>query len=247
MSRRRSYIADLTCEHSKTGYCDPCWVAALARGLTSAEWDQLHRYAVEQMYPTYHAKPIKIPPPPKPAPRWNGTAVEVIGVKIRESIEEKDQRKIGTWIGGGGHGYGIVATDGKRMLAVPAVDPQRLSGAVDYLGTEMYATWITLPAGCDLALRRVMAIYDSTTRHAIVTCRWDGAELRLETRDTWVGSASEGIPVDAAPSPPAEVGLDGRWLGEVLRGPIALGIGTDCVMLRPLDDSWRYVQMGYRA
>lgn len=244
--RRRSYTPDLTCEHSKTGYCDPCWRAALARGLTPAEWDQLHRYAVDQMYATYHARPIKIPAAPKPAPQWNGTAIDVIRGKISESIEDKDRHKISTWIGGGGNGYAIVATDGARMLAVPAADPKRLSGAVEYLGLELYPTWIPLPAGCDLALRRVMTIYDTSTRHALVHCTWTGAELRLETKDTWVGSATEGIPVDGAPSTPAEVSLDGRWLGEVLRGPIQLGIGTNCVMLRPADDSWRYVQMGYR-
>lgn len=243
--RRRSYVADLTCEHSKTGYCDPCWRAALARGLTPAEWDQLHRYAVDQMYASYHAKPIKIPAAPKPAPCWNGTAIESLSARIRDTIEEKDRHKIGKWIGSGGHGYAIVATDGARMLAVRAVDPPSLGGA-EYLGTELYPTWIPLPAGCDLALRRVMTIYDTSTRHALVRCTWTGAELRLETKDTWVGSAAEGIPVDGAPSTPAEVCLDGRMLSEVLRGPIQLGIGTNCVMLRPADDSWRYVQMGYR-
>lgn len=246
MSRRRSYVADLVCEHNSTGYCISCWRAALVRGLTPAEWDQLHRQAADQMYPTYHAKPTRIPPPPKPAPCWNGTAVDVIGAKIRETIEDKDRPKIATWIGGGGSGYGIVATDGARMLAVPAVDPKRLSGAVEYLGTAMYPTWIPLPAGCDLVLRRVLTIYDSSTRHALVTCTWDGAELRLETKASWVGSAAEGIPVDG-PSTPAEVCLDGRMLSDVLRGPIQLGIGTNCIMLRPADDSWRYVQMGFRA
>jgi hypothetical protein len=252
--KRRPYVNRVSCEHQERagqGYCDLCWRAALARDFTAEEWAILHAEAGRMPYgwkprTTPHARPFK------PAAAWNGTAVQTIVKAIVDSTEEKDRSRVASYIGAGARGFAIVATDGGRMLATPHASPRAIHGSLaDYFNLER-CTWGQLPAGVDVSLRRVLLIFEKGHR-PIVTVQMAGGEFILSARDPDGDTARESIRPHPAAAPgvgvAVSVAVNGDWLTEALHGPLQLGIceAGQYLMLRPADDSWRYVQMGYRV
>jgi hypothetical protein len=250
MSRRSTidYAARLHCAHSGTGYCLDCYRAALARGLSAAEWADLHRQAAAGNK-GYRPKPTPSSKGFRPAIAWNGSAIDDITAAIVASTAEGDRHKCAAILGSGAHGYTILAVDGCRFLAhkwTPKTEDRRCGA---YLDLEPYA-WVDLPLGIDVAIRRVILLAETGTakykRDPLINVAYDGADLILHAYDRQLGEATERISVRPGRPAAATVDLNASWLLEVARGGLQLGIAADRIMLRPAADQWRYVQMGYR-
>lgn len=244
--RNREYVKPLRCEHRdgyQAGYCDPCWRAALDRGLSSDEWAALHRGAANQPRRT-RTKGLPSLKGLTPAKPWNGTVAADISTAIAAGTEDTIRDRCARWIGAGAHGFTVRQTDGYRLFAQRGTGPE-LAGLTTMLDAYPYV-WADLPAGVDVAVRRVLLIHDHPKRPKIVTPTLAGPDL-IVSAPLDGDTASERIGL-ASLYPEVSISLNAVWLLEVLRGPLQLGIvQTERAMLRPASDDWRYVQMGYRA
>lgn len=247
--KRHAYFPKLSCEHQSGSYCDSCWLAALTRGLSADEWAILHRKAADQPRGTVTRK-YAAPKGFAPAKAWNGTAVADIAGAIAASVDENIRHKCDTFQGCGAHGYVVVRTDGRRLLATKTKDEGKpLTALPEMLDVTRY-TWADLPAGIDVAVRRVALIcqtVDNRKRVPIVSLTLDGADIIVSANNLDGDSASERVAITGHYAPAITVKVNATWLLETLRGPLQLGLQADKLMLRPASDEWRYVQMGYRS
>lgn len=107
------------CEHSRTaGYCDPCWRAALDRGLSPAEWALLDAEAKFFASPT-----TRMPKMPEPKALKAIKPLDVARV-VSESqrlypIEEDRRARLEQYIGATyAPGWKVAHTNGNAMLLV---------------------------------------------------------------------------------------------------------------------------------
>lgn len=234
------------------GYCDACWRAALARPFTTEEWAALHAQAREGYNgPENQYRPIKpyvLPKPPTPAKAR--TAAQITAAI---TPDPRGDKVLGLYA----EGFRVVCTDGSRLLTVRDEAPGK--SAPGWLTTYLNPSgdWIPLPTDFDLIVRRVAQLAGERT-HAITLTRqdtylevhatgWDGQPQYGSNQGNW---AKEQIPIPGELYAEARsICLNAAFLLDALGGPLELSItNTETpAVLRPPDDSWRYVQMGMRV
>jgi hypothetical protein len=246
-----------TCAHNRYGgYCDPCWQAALARGLTPEEWGYLQWQAAKQPRGSRARTLTRLPAAPKAQPLKDAETIAALiaTIGLIASASTCQDHQI--------NGYRLRATDGSRMLLTQDAAPTAgaLPESLRHYVTEALPVTVPCSAALQLAVRRVQICADPRSHALTLTSTGDRLTVSAQTgRNGAELQASEWIDVDQPAAAPVALGLDAEFLLPALgvSGCLAFGSSTEVLQegytriteyarITAASGAWMYVVMGLR-
>jgi len=239
--------AEATYQKYGTLYCEDCWRAALARGLTPEEWGKLNAQAALQYSRSPRPKTTKIPPAPKPQRQ---TDAQIIAT-LTESMKQETNPPGGI-VGLTYAGWTVVATDGCRFLVIPTKEQGKDLKLGAYVSTPAELSFMSEPAGFPMALRRVLTCADKGYVKFVKAAEEEEEDLVITGYTyhpaDYTCEASETIPVSVSGS--CEFSCNAEWLLPALATVCRVefcGGALGYVRVRAGSAAWMYVQMGVRT